>query len=98
MTIQVDKVLEEVVPLTNWYIVLRPFAGDSHPLIAGEIVDTSEWKHVKSLEQRRYIKPLPHGLEVPALTVGEDGVSRHLLTSIEKVQPEAKRPTPVRKK
>ena len=53
MTIQVDKVLEEVLPTTNWYIVLRPFVGDSHNLIAGEIVDTSSWKHKKSLEQRR---------------------------------------------
>ena len=98
MTIQVDKVLEEVLPKTNWYIFLRPFVGDSHSHIAVEIVDTTDWKHKKSLEERRYIKPLPHGVEVPDLTVGEDGVSRHLLTSVEKVQPEAKRPTPVRKK
>lgn len=98
MTIQVDKVLEDVLPQTTWYIVLRPFGGDDHALIAGEIVDTASWRHVKSLVERRYIKPLPHGVSLPEPTVGDDGISRRLLTSVEKVGEDAKRPTPTRKK
>lgn len=37
-------------------IVIRPFEG-ARPFEAGEIVDVSEWRHARSLTERRYIRP-----------------------------------------
>lgn len=99
MTIQVDKVLEEVVPHTTWYVVMKSFSADGRLLAIGEVVDTADWKYTSKLEQRRFIKPLPYGVTIPDATVGEDGVSRRLITSASKVEKEIDtRPTPTRKK
>lgn len=37
-------------------IIIRPFEGD-HLFKIGEIVDVSEWRHARSLTERRYIRP-----------------------------------------
>jgi hypothetical protein len=37
-------------------IVIRPFEG-ARPFVAGEIVDVSDWRHARSLTERRYIRP-----------------------------------------
>ena len=60
-----DPLIEAVKPNTSWYIVLRPFDGNGVKFVRGEVVDTTGWRHTSMLEQRRYIAPLPHGMEVP---------------------------------
>ncbi|NBO54043.1 MAG: hypothetical protein EBU84_05500 [Actinobacteria bacterium] len=60
-----DPLVESVKPKTNWYIVLRPFDGNGVKFIRGEVVDTTGWRHTAMLEQRRYIAPVPHGMEIP---------------------------------
>ena len=60
-----DPLIESVKPKTNWYIVLRAFDGNGVKFIRGEVVDTTGWRHTAMLEQRRYIAPLPYGMEVP---------------------------------
>jgi len=99
VTIQVDKVLEEVVPHTTWYVVMKSFSADDRELTIGEVVDTADWKYTAKLEQRRYIKPLPYGVDIPAEVKGDDGIARRLITSAVKTESvEATRPTPARKK
>ena len=95
MTIDVETVLEELTPKTNWYVVLRPFEADNGLLQAGEVVDASQWTHKKSLAERRFIQPLNYGIDVPQIKVCEDGKERRMLASEES---ETKRPTPTRKK
>ena len=95
----IEKVLEAVAPKTNWFVVLRPFSGDSGQLGAGEVVDTANWSHTKVLQDNRYITPLPYGVAVPDLVIGSDGIERRILT--ENSAPSenlSERPTPIRKK
>lgn len=94
MTIDVETVLEELTPKTNWYVVLRPFEADNGLLQSGEVVDASEWTHKKSLVERRFIKPLDNGIDVPEIKVCYDGKERRMLSSGRS----ADRPTPKRKK
>lgn len=60
-----DPLIEAVKPKTNWFVVLRTFEGNGISYIRGEVVDTLGWRHTSMLEQRRYIAPLPYGVEVP---------------------------------
>lgn len=51
-------------------VVIRPFEG-ARPFEAGEIVDVSEWRHARSLTERRYIRPATEG-EISAATAPAD--------------------------
>ena len=74
-----DPLIEAVTPITNWFVVLRPFGGDNGEFVRGQVVDTSEWRHTGALASRRYIAPLPYGAKVPNEVVGDDGVKRRIL-------------------
>lgn len=98
MTVEVEEIIEQVAPLSSWYVVMRPFDGGHGLFVIGEVVDTSEWRHAKSLVERRYIQPLPHGVEVPAITKQADGSERRMVTSLVQQETKSERPTPSRKK
>ena len=38
--------------------IMKKMVGNGVELMPGDIVDTSEWLHVKSLESLRYIRPV----------------------------------------
>lgn len=98
MTVDIEQLLEDVAPLTAWYVVVRPFDGGHGLFVTGEVVDTSEWRYTKSLVTSRYITPLPHGVSVPEPTMQSDGTERRMLNSLVEETPKANRPTPSRKK
>ena len=94
MTIDAESVIQGLMPDTKWYLVMKPFQGESGLLQSGEVVDTSNWKHIKSLANSRYIMAVPAGVEIPEAKKGADGVSRRIMSSEEI----SERPTPSRKK
>lgn len=55
-------------------VVIRPFEG-ARPFEAGEIVDVSEWRHARSLTERRYIRPATES-EVNAATEADTPPTR----------------------
>lgn len=96
--VNIEQLIEEVAPLSSWYIVVRPFDGGHGLFVTGEVVDTSEWRYTKSLVESRYITPLPHGVAVPEPIEQPDGRTRRMLTSLVEEGQKASRPTPTRKK
>jgi hypothetical protein len=51
------------------HYILKNFVSNGKNLKYGDIVDTSEWMHVKNLESMRYIRPLSEEeLEAPKVT------------------------------
>ena len=94
MTIDAESVIQGLMPDTKWYLVMKPFQGESGLLQSGEVVDTSNWKHIKSLTNSRYIMAVPAGVEIPEAKKGADGVSRRIMSSEET----SERPIPSRKK
>lgn len=63
---------------SNWYLVMRPFVGEEGRLVAGQIVDTTNWLHTETLRNNRYIAPIPVGVEIPEPKPTEDGVMRRV--------------------
>lgn len=90
-----DPLIQAITPKTDYYVVLRPFDGDTR-FVRGEIVDISGWVHLNRLVENRYIAPLPHGAVLPE--PGEDGRRFVVLDDQQTATiPEKKRPTPSRK-
>lgn len=77
-----DPLIEAVTPVTNWVVVLRPFYGDNFQFVRGEVCDSSDWTHTKTLISRRYVAPLPYGAEVPELEVQHDGSERRIIKAV----------------
>ena len=112
MTVNVAEVVENFN--SNWYIVMRPFVAEEGRLVAGQIVDTTDWLHTDVLRQNRYIMAIPNGVEIPEPKPTEDGVMRRIFlpnSALDKRVPVAledavndspppseERPTPTRKK
>ena len=110
MTVNVAEVVDTFN--SKWYIVMRPFVGEEGKLVAGQVVDTTNWLHADTLHKNRYIMPIPNGVEIPEPKATEDGVMRRVflpnspmdkraplaLDEALKNTPEEERPTPTRKK
>jgi hypothetical protein len=75
-----DPLIEAVTPKTNWFVVLRPFDGNSVKFVRGEVVDTTGWRHTGMLESRRYIAPLPYGATLPDELEQADGTMRRIFS------------------
>lgn len=112
MTVNVEEITEQFN--SNWYIVMRPFVAEEGRLVAGQVVDTTNWLHTDVLRQNRYIMAIPNGVEIPEPKPTEDGVMRRVFLpnsamdkrvpvaldeAIAETSPSAdERPTPTRKK
>lgn len=109
MTVNVEEITEGFN--SNWHIVMRPFVAEEGRLVAGQVVDTTNWLHTDVLRKNRYIVPIPNGVEIPEPKATEDGVMRRVFLpkssmdkratalledAIKEQAPE--RPTPTRKK
>ena len=79
---KIDPLIEAVTPVTNWVVVLRPFYGDNFQFVRGEVCDSSDWTHTKTLIGRRYVAPLPYGAEVPELEIQSDGSERRIIKAV----------------
>lgn len=56
---------------TTKCVVLRPFNGMGTTFLRGEVVDTTGWRTVASLVDRRYLSALPFGAK--PVTIDLDG-------------------------
>lgn len=45
------------------HFVLKSFVSNGKNLKYGDVVDTSDWMHIKNLEAMRYIRPLTEAEE-----------------------------------
>jgi hypothetical protein len=50
------------------HFILKSFVSNGEHLKYGDIVDTSDWMHIKNLEAMRYIQPLAEEKEAPKVT------------------------------
>lgn len=103
MTIDAEQMIQEILPETKWYLVMKPFEGETGKLVSGEVVDTTNWLHTRSLMNNRYIAPIPVGITIPEPEEWTDGVMRRIYRPPNAIDASgtpdtAKRPTPTRKK